>query len=56
MGGQGAVCDALHRARHGPDGPDGTGASYVDRSEGDLSAYDGDVDEFTSAWTAGVDD
>lgn len=21
MGGQGAVCDALHRARHGPDGP-----------------------------------
>ncbi len=22
MGGQGAVCDALHRARHGPDGPE----------------------------------
>jgi hypothetical protein len=21
MGGQGAVCDALHRARHGPEGP-----------------------------------
>ena len=56
MGGQGAVCDALHRARHGPDGPDGTGASYVDRSDGDLSAYDGDVDEFTSTWTLGTDD
>ena len=25
MGGQGAVCDALHRARHGPDGPGGSG-------------------------------
>ena len=56
MGGQGAVCDALHRARHGPDGPDGSGASYVDRSDGELSAYDGDVDEFTSTWTLGDDD
>ena len=57
MGGQGAVCDALHRARHGPDGPDGSGASYVDRSDPDGSlAYDGDVDEFTSTWTLGTDD
>jgi metal-sulfur cluster biosynthetic enzyme len=45
MGGQGAVCDALHRARHGPDGPDGTGSQTPDRS------YVGDVDEFTSTWT-----
>ena len=56
MGGQGAVCDALHRARHGPDGPDGSGASYVDQSGGELSAYDGDVDEFTSTWTLSSDD
>ena len=56
MGGQGAVCDALHRARHGPDGPDGSGASYVGQSGGELSAYDGDVEEFTSTWTLGDDD
>ena len=56
MGGQGAVCDALHRARHGPDGPDGSGASYVDSSDPDERAYDGDVDEFTSTWTLGTDD
>jgi len=56
MGGQGAVCDALHRARHGPDGPDGSGASYVDRSEGEPSPYDGDVEEFTSTWTLSGDD
>ena len=56
MGGQGAVCDALHRARHGPDGPDGSGASYVDSSAPDERAYDGDVDEFTSTWTLGTDD
>ena len=56
MGGQGAVCDALHRARHGPDGPDGSGASYVDSSDPDERAYDGDVDEFTSTWTLGSDD
>ncbi|MFW6317459.1 MAG: metal-sulfur cluster assembly factor, partial [Halorubrum sp.] len=47
MGGQGAVCDALHRARHGPDGPDGSGTSPLDGSSSDRSAYDGDVDEFT---------
>ncbi|VTT87687.1 hypothetical protein DM2_1021 [Halorubrum sp. DM2] len=51
MGGQGAVCDALHRARHGSEGPDGSGSPSFDRS-----SYDGDVDEFTSTWTAGVDD
>ncbi|QAU12543.1 iron-sulfur cluster assembly protein [Halorubrum sp. BOL3-1] len=51
MGGQGAVCDALHRARHGADGPDGSGSPSFDRS-----TYDGDVGEFTSTWTAGVDD
>ena len=51
MGGQGAVCDALHRARHGPDGPDGSGTPTVDRS-----AYDGDVNEFTSTWTLTGDD
>ncbi|WP_128905218.1 iron-sulfur cluster assembly protein [Halorubrum amylolyticum] len=56
MGGQGAVCDALHRARHGPDGPDGSGASHVDRSDSEGSAYDGDVREFTSTWTATTDD
>ncbi|WP_096393494.1 iron-sulfur cluster assembly protein [Halorubrum trapanicum] len=56
MGGQGAVCDALHRARHGPDGPDGSGASYVDQSGDGPSAYDGDVDEFTSTWTLSGDD
>ncbi|OYR43186.1 metal-sulfur cluster biosynthetic enzyme [Halorubrum sp. Ib24] len=56
MGGQGAVCDALHRARHGPDGPDGSGASYVDSSDPDERAYDGDVEEFTSTWTLGTDD
>lgn len=56
MGGQGAVCDALHRARHGPDGPDGSGASYVDSSDPDERAYDGDVDEFTSTWTLSSDD
>ena len=56
MGGQGAVCDALHRARHGPDGPDGTGASYVGQSGVELSPYDGDVEEFTSTWTLGDDD
>lgn len=56
MGGQGAVCDALHRARHGPDGPDGSGPKYVDPSDGDRSTYDGDVDEFTSTWTLGTDD
>ncbi|REA00910.1 metal-sulfur cluster biosynthetic enzyme [Haloferax sp. Atlit-6N] len=51
MGGQGAVCDALHRARHGPDGPDGSGTPTVDRS-----TYDGDVNEFTSTWTLSGDD
>ena len=51
MGGQGAVCDALHRARHGSDGPDGSGTPPTDRS-----AYDGDVDEFTSTWTLTDDD
>jgi hypothetical protein len=51
MGGQGAVCDALHRARHGPDGPDGSGTPTTDRS-----TYDGDVDEFTSTWTLPGDD
>ena len=56
MGGQGAVCDALHRARHGPDGPDGSGASYIDSSDPDERAYDGDVDEFTSTWTLSSDD
>ncbi|WP_424014659.1 metal-sulfur cluster assembly factor [Halorubrum xinjiangense] len=56
MGGQGAVCDALHRARHGPDGPDGSGASYVDQSGDGPSAYDGDVEEFTSTWTLSSDD
>jgi len=56
MGGQGAVCDALHRARHGPDGPDGSGASYVDSSDPDERAYDGDVGEFTSTWTLSGDD
>jgi metal-sulfur cluster biosynthetic enzyme len=56
MGGQGAVCDALHRARHGPDGPDGSGASYVDSSAPGERAYDGDVDEFTSTWTLSTDD
>ena len=56
MGGQGAVCDALHRARHGPDGPDGSGASYVGESTGDGAAYDGDPDEVTSTWTLGDDD
>ncbi|ELZ38974.1 metal-sulfur cluster assembly factor [Halorubrum tebenquichense] len=52
MGGQGAVCDALHRARHGPDGPDGSGVSYL----GESGEYDGDVDEFTSTWTLDADD
>ncbi len=56
MGGQGAVCDALHRARHGPDGPDGSGASPLDRESSDPSTYDGDVDEFTSTWTVTTDD
>ncbi|ESS04745.1 MAG: putative metal-sulfur cluster biosynthetic enzyme [uncultured archaeon A07HR67] len=56
MGGQGAVCDALHRARHGPDGPDGSGTSPLDESEFDRSTYDGDVDEFTSTWTLSTDD
>ncbi|GAA0554213.1 iron-sulfur cluster assembly protein [Halorubrum ejinorense] len=51
MGGQGAVCDALHRARHGPDGPDGSANPSFDGS-----AYDGEVDEFTSTWTLGDDD
>ncbi|WP_435073116.1 iron-sulfur cluster assembly protein [Halorubrum sp. HHNYT27] len=55
MGGQGAVCDALHRARHGSEGPDGSGPSYIDQSP-DQSTYDGDVDEFTSTWTVGTDD
>ena len=56
MGGQGAVCDALHRARHGADGPDGSGPKYVDSSDPDERAYDGDVDEFTSTWTLSTDD
>ena len=56
MGGQGAVCDALHRARHGPDGPDGSGTSPFTESEFDQSAYDGNVDEFTSTWTLSTDD
>jgi metal-sulfur cluster biosynthetic enzyme len=56
MGGQGAVCDALHRARHGPDGPDGSGSSPFAESEFDQSAYDGNVDEFTSTWTLSTDD
>ena len=51
MGGQGAVCDALHRARHGADGPDGSGTPPTDRS-----VYDGDVDEFTSTWTLSGND
>ncbi|WP_418284558.1 iron-sulfur cluster assembly protein [Halorubrum sp. DTA46] len=55
MGGQGAVCDALHRARHGPNGPDGSGPSS-DRASSDRSTYDGDVDEFTSTWTVTTDD
>ena len=55
MGGQGAVCDALHRARHGPDGPDGSGTPSFDQPASDLSAYDGDVDEFTSTWTVATD-
>ena len=55
MGGQGAVCDALHRARHGPDGPDGSGPSS-DRPASDRSTYDGDVDEFTSTWSITTDD
>jgi len=55
MGGQGAVCDALHRARHGPEGPSGS-ESTPDRSTVDRSAYDGDVGEFTSTWTLGDDD
>ncbi len=56
MGGQGAVCDALHRARHGPNGPGGSGSPSRDRSTGDRSSYDGDVDEFTSTWTVTSDD
>jgi len=56
MGGQGAGCAALHRATHGPDGPDGSGPKYVDGPASDRSAYDGDVDEFTSTWTLGSDD
>ncbi len=56
MGGQGAVCDALHRARHGSEGPDGSGTPSLDRSSSDRSTYDGDVDEFTSTWTVGTDD
>ena len=56
MGGQGAVCDALHRARHGPDGPDGSGTSPFTESEFDQSAYDGNVEEFTSTWTLSTDD
>ncbi|PAU84105.1 metal-sulfur cluster biosynthetic enzyme [Halorubrum salipaludis] len=56
MGGQGAVCDALHRARHGPDGPDGSGSPSFDESAADGATYDGDVDEFTSTWTVGTDD
>jgi metal-sulfur cluster biosynthetic enzyme len=56
MGGQGAVCDALHRARHGPDGPDGSGASYVGESTADGPAYRGDVEEFTSTWTLDAGD
>lgn len=55
MGGQGAVCDALHRARHGPNGPDGSGTSPGE-SEFDRSTYDGNVDEFTSTWTLSTDD
>ena len=55
MGGQGAVCDALHRARHGPEGLSGS-ESTPDRSTVDRSAYDGDVGEFTSTWTLGDDD
>ena len=51
MGGQGAVCDALHRARHGADGPDGSGSPSLDESKFGESTYDGDVDEFTSTWT-----
>jgi metal-sulfur cluster biosynthetic enzyme len=50
-GGQGAVCDALHRARHGPDGPDGSGTPTTDQS-----TYDGNVDEFTSTWTLSDED
>ena len=56
MGGQGAVCDALHRARHGADGPDGSASPSLERSGGDRSSYDGDVDEFTSTWTVTPDD
>jgi len=56
MGGQGAVCDALHRARHGPDGPDGSGSPSFDEPAADRSTYDGDVGEFTSTWTLGTDD
>ncbi|WP_280585605.1 iron-sulfur cluster assembly protein [Halorubrum sp. Boch-26] len=56
MGGQGAVCDALHRARHGPDGPDGSGPKYADGPASEGAAYDGDVEEFTSTWTLGTDD
>ena len=56
MGGQGAVCDALHRARHGADGPDGSGSPSLDESKFGESTYDGDVDEFTSTWTLSSDD
>jgi|GEM_PF-134757 len=56
MGGQGAVCDALHRARRRSDGSDRSGSSSVDQSAADRSTYDGDVDEFTSTWTVTTDD
>ncbi|PSQ56687.1 metal-sulfur cluster biosynthetic enzyme [Halobacteriales archaeon SW_8_68_21] len=56
MGGQGAVCDALHRARHGADGPDGSGSPSLDESEFGESTYDGDVEDFTSTWTLSSDD
>lgn len=51
MGGQGAVCDALHRARHGSDGPDGSATPPSEQS-----SYDGNPEEFTSNWTLASED